>query len=93
MERVGIRELRQNLRRYLKRVDRGESFEVTEFGRPVARLGPLPGDKGSVFSRLVAEGRITPARADIASLPAARRAPHGASATEALLSERHTDRR
>ena len=41
MNRVGIRELRQNLSVYLRRVQQGESLEVTERGRPVAVLGPL----------------------------------------------------
>ncbi len=41
MERVGVRELRQNLSVYLRRVRRGESLEVTEHGRPVAVLQPI----------------------------------------------------
>lgn len=56
-ERVGVRELRQNLSRWLQRVERGESFEVTDRGTPVALLGPLPPAHG-VMARLVAEGRI-----------------------------------
>jgi prevent-host-death family protein len=56
-ERVGVRELRQNLSRWLRRVERGESFEVTERGTPVALLTPLPSE-GGVMARLVAEGRI-----------------------------------
>ena len=36
--RVGVRELRQNLSVYLRRVEQGEAFEVTDHGRPVARL-------------------------------------------------------
>ena len=39
--RVGIRELRQNLSVYVRRIHRGERFEVTERGRPVALLVPL----------------------------------------------------
>jgi prevent-host-death family protein len=39
-ERVGVRELRQNLSRYLERVKAGESLTVTEHGREVARLVP-----------------------------------------------------
>ena len=35
-----MRELRQNLSRYLDRVKDGESLEVTEHGRLVARLSP-----------------------------------------------------
>jgi prevent-host-death family protein len=39
---VGVRELRQNLSVYLDRVKDGESLQVTEFGRVVALLIPLP---------------------------------------------------
>ena len=67
--RVGVRELRQNLSVYLDRVKAGETLEVTEHGRPVARLTPNPPERQSVYERLVAEGVITPARGDRASLP------------------------
>ncbi len=39
-ESVGVRELRQNLSRYLRRVKAGEPLAVTERGRVVARLVP-----------------------------------------------------
>lgn len=39
-ESVGVRELRQNISRYLERVKEGETFVVTEHGREVARLVP-----------------------------------------------------
>lgn len=38
--RVGVRELRQDLSRYLERVKHGEDIVVTERGREVARLIP-----------------------------------------------------
>jgi prevent-host-death family protein len=41
---VGVRELRQNLSVYLRRVAKGESFVVTDRREPVATLGPLPDD-------------------------------------------------
>jgi prevent-host-death family protein len=41
MERVGVRELRQNLSAWLRRVQDGEPFEVTVRGKPVAMLAPL----------------------------------------------------
>lgn len=41
MDRVGVRELRQNLSVYLRRVRRGEALEVTERGEPVAVLQPI----------------------------------------------------
>ncbi len=37
-----MRELRQNVSRYLDRVKDGETFVVTEHGREVARLVPSP---------------------------------------------------
>jgi prevent-host-death family protein len=40
--RVGVRELRQNLSVYLRRVRRGETLEVTERGNSVALLDPVP---------------------------------------------------
>lgn len=66
MNSIGIRELRQNASRYLRQVERGETLEVTDRGRPVARLVPIPEE--STFDRLVAEGRITPARGDLLDL-------------------------
>src|SRR3972149_426170 len=65
---VGIRELRQNLSKYLRRVQRGERLEVTEHGRPVAVLAPL-GEAETPLARLVAAGRGVPPRADIRALP------------------------
>ncbi len=41
MEKVGVRELRQNLSVYLRKVRRGEKLEVTERGQPVAILQPI----------------------------------------------------
>lgn len=38
MERVGIRDLRQRASAILRRVAAGETFEVTDRGRPVALL-------------------------------------------------------
>ncbi len=67
MERIGIRELRQNASVYVRRAEAGETIEVTDRGRPVARLAPLPAAE-SILDRLIAEGKMTPASADIASL-------------------------
>jgi len=57
MDRVGVRELRQNLSVYLRRVRAGERLEVTERGEPVARLEPIV-DASDAVARLEAEGRI-----------------------------------
>jgi len=59
---VGIAELRQNLSRYLRRVENGERLLVTDRNRPVAELGPPP-SSGGALDRLIAEGRVArPAR-------------------------------
>lgn len=55
MDRIGVRELRQNASRYLARVVNGESLEVTDRGRPVAMLVPIQGD---LWDHLVASGRV-----------------------------------
>src|SRR4028118_1594505 len=66
-QRVGVRELRQNLSRYLERVTAGERFEVTERNLPVAILAPLPG-RASALERMITDGRVLPARLDLTEL-------------------------
>ncbi len=68
MERVGIRELRQNASEVLRRVAAGEPVEVTNHGRPVARIVPIPA--GSGLDQLVAEGRATVAVGDLLAVAA-----------------------
>ena len=93
MDQDGMRELRHRLRHYLGRVDAGERFEITLFGRPVAQLTP-PNPQLSIMSRLIAEGRVSPpANPDTSTLPATRSASSGITATEALLAERRGDER
>ncbi len=55
---VGVAELRQNLSRYLRRVEAGERLTVTDRNKPVAELGPPP-TPGSGLDRLLAEGRVS----------------------------------
>ncbi len=57
--RIGVRELRQNLSVYLRRIKAGETLEVTERGQTVARLTPPPAEALSPLQRLIAEGRAT----------------------------------
>ena len=58
MNQIGVRELRQHASVYLARVAGGETLEVTDRGRPVARLVPIREDR---FDDLVTSGRIAPA--------------------------------
>ncbi len=86
-QRVGVRELRQNLSRYLRLVAEGERFEVTEHNLPVAVLGPLPG-RSSVLERLIAEGRVVPPRLDLTELGPPPEQPLEMSISEALAEQR-----
>jgi prevent-host-death family protein len=55
--RVGIRELRQDASRIIDLVKSGQSFLITEHGRPVAKLNPL---QGPTLEDLIELGVITP---------------------------------
>ncbi|MGH9032464.1 MAG: type II toxin-antitoxin system Phd/YefM family antitoxin [Acidimicrobiia bacterium] len=66
MERIGIRELRQNASKYLERVERGETIEVTNRGRLAAVLVPAPRPGG--LARLEAEGHVRRATKTVADL-------------------------
>ncbi len=64
---TGIRELRDNLSRYIRQIESGERVVVTAHGRVVAELVPpraVRGSQGSEFERLVASGAITPPAED-----------------------------
>ena len=65
MERIGVRELRQNASVYLRRVQAGETIEVSDRGRPVARLTPIG---GTGWDQLLAEGRLRPAETHLRDL-------------------------
>ena len=57
MVRVGIRELKSKLSRYLRRVEEGERIEVTNRGKVIAFLIPAKGQSvDNVAWRLVEEG-------------------------------------
>ena len=84
--RVGIRALRQNLSVYLRRLDRGERFEITDRGRPVALLVPLAGNE-SPLARLVAQGRARMPARDLLDLPPPAGEPSTA-ASDALVADR-----
>jgi prevent-host-death family protein len=56
---VGIRELRADLSRWVRRVGAGEEIVVTDRGKAVARLVPVDGERK--LDRLIREGLVTPA--------------------------------
>lgn len=92
MNSVGVRELRQNLSRYLAQVKEGESFVVTERGREVARLTPS-GPADSPIARLVAERGATMPRGDLlARIGGVSRPPAGPPYSEEILRELREER-
>lgn len=71
MERIGVRELRQNASQYLALVKAGQTVEVTERGTLIALLTPPQGWQ-TARDRLVAAGRVIPASNPTGRLRASR---------------------
>lgn len=67
MVSVGVRELRQRASSLLRLVESGETVEVTDRGRPVALLTPIP--EGSPLERMRVAGDVESATADLDDLP------------------------
>jgi len=88
-DRVGVRELRQNLSVYLVRVGRGETLEVTDRGQAVAVLAPIA-RASSALDRLRLAGQLIPATHDLLTLirPAASRSRRASRALEVQRSDR-----
>jgi len=66
MVEVGIRALKQNASAVVAEAAAGERVTITDRGRPVAQLTPIP---ATALQRLIAAGRARPARRSLADLP------------------------
>ncbi len=63
MERIGVRDLRNQVAAVLRRAGAGERIVVTADGKPVAQLGPLePDQHGVTLWDLAGAGLIEPPR-------------------------------
>lgn len=91
MTRVGVRELRQRASELLRLVAKGETVEITDRGRPVALLGPLP--DGDPLDRLRAAGEVAAATADLNDLPTPLGLKPGTPAPSAVLAGLRDDER
>jgi len=67
VEKIGIRELRQNASAWIAKVRAGATIQITDRGRPVARLVPLTSAE-QARDTLIAEGQLIPATAPRARL-------------------------
>ena len=83
---VGVRDLKNNLSRYLERVQGGEEVIVTDRGHPVARLAALdhPTDR---LAEMIAAGVVRPAKRASRRVPENRITPTG-SVSELVADQR-----
>jgi len=91
-DHVGVRELRQNLSVYQRRVKNGETLQVTERGQPVAELRPRQSRSVSRIEQMIADGRIRPATLRPRDIPAPQELP-GRPLNEILREMRDEDER
>jgi prevent-host-death family protein len=95
METVTVSELNQQTARVLERIKAGESLEITEYGKPVARLVPaVPTTGVPLLDQLIAQGRAIPAAAPgpIPPTPPRDEQEDGVSLTDALAQMRADER-
>ena len=83
---VGIRALKQNASAVVAKAAAGEIITVTNRGKPVARLTPIPDSR---LQELVDAGLLVPASRDLADLPDPIEGP---SASELLAKQRDEER-
>lgn len=91
MASAGVRELRQRASELLRRVEAGETIEITDRGRPVAVLAPLPNQRP--LERLRATGDLEPADADLKDLPEPLPLAPGQEAPSSVLERLRRDER
>lgn len=90
---IGIRELRQNASRYLRLVEeRGEPIQITDRGRPVALLTPVPRTESRV-EQLAAAGRLRRATRSWRDLPPPLPLKPGEKPPSKVLEEMRADER
>ncbi|CAN5149175.1 type II toxin-antitoxin system Phd/YefM family antitoxin [soil metagenome] len=89
MSEEGIRALKQHASQVVRRAADGEIVTITDRGRPVALLTPIPMGR---IDALVAAGRARPAKARLRDLPAPQAAPHGPLLTTVLAAMRDDER-
>jgi prevent-host-death family protein len=83
--------LRQRASELLRLVAGGETIEVTDRGRPVAVLAPIP--DGSPLERLRAAGEVTAGEGDLDDLPEPLPVPAGQGTPSAILAGLRRDER
>lgn len=91
MREMGVRDLKAQLSRVLRDVEKGETVRVTSRGRPVADIVPLLPERSEAMKKLIAEGRVTPASRPLPMSPPSPRKT-GRSASALIFAEREEER-
>ncbi len=86
MTEAGIRALKQNASAVVAQAAAGEHVTITDRGRPVAQLTPIPSSR---VEQLVEAGCARRAKRDVATLPAPRPGP---DLSGELAAQRDTER-
>ena len=86
METAGIRELKQNASAVVAQAAAGQTVVITDRGRPVAQVTPLP---ESPYEQMLAAGLIRPATRRLRDLPPP---VDGAAITPVLMAMREDER-
>lgn len=92
MQTASISELKANLSRYVREVQRGGEVQVLHRGTPVARLVPPAPGHDDARQRLIAAGVLRPGRGDGRVVLDRPPLKVGTSILEALLEERREAR-
>lgn len=92
MQKVGSRELKNRLGRYLRLVRQGITLIVTDRGKPIAKVSPPDEDTAGeptlmdVLKRLDAEGKIRLAKGSLGKFRAV--PSRGKSASQMIIEDR-----
>jgi prevent-host-death family protein len=94
MVEVGVKELKNELSAYLRRVQRGERVRVTLRGKAVAELAPPREEtQDERRQRLIDEGTLTPATKPMPRKPPPLAEPvPGPSGSDMIIADREADR-
>ena len=90
MKVVGVRALKQNASAVVAEAAAGEVVVITDRGRPVAQLVPLP---SGPLDALIAAGRVRSARRSIADLDEPPRPRRGRAPLSEVLAQQRADER
>jgi prevent-host-death family protein len=88
---VAIKELKNRLSEYLRRVRAGETVYVTDRGRIIAELRPTKPVRSTdqeIVRRLAAEGLVSPGSGDLADFPPSRPVRPGKLASQVIIEDR-----